>query len=190
MYKTCSTCMILWYVKISVSSFSLDWSRDLTAQTNPVILQKWLSFLYTPKHKNGLMQLKTTLLHKLLSRKVIINLSDVWTKRPNVQRKIWQELFFILIYRIRMRRSKYLFFDVCNEWQVRGESRSTSSFISTRSNRQISSRGIEGNVDKAESKSEAEQRVRAGGRQRGLPVNRRGQRGRQQTIRRGSQQSR
>ncbi len=49
-------------------------------------------------------------------------------------------------------------------------------------------RGIEGNVEKAESKSEAEQWVRAGGRQRGLPVNRRGQRGRQQTIRRGSQQ--
>ncbi len=57
-------------------------------------------------------------------------------------------------------------------------------------NRQISSRGFEGNVDKTESKSEAEQWVRAGGRQRGLPVHRRGQRGRQQTIRRGSQQSR
>ncbi len=57
----------------------------------------------------------------------------------------------------------------CNKWQVRGESRSTSSFICTRSNRQISSRGIEGNVEKAESKSEAEQWVRAGGRQRGLP---------------------
>ncbi len=55
----------------------------------------------------------------------------------------------------------------CNEWQVRGESRSTSSFISTRSNRQISSRGIEGNVDKAESKSEAEQWVRATNRQQG-----------------------
>ncbi len=55
---------------------------------------------------------------------------------------------------------------------------------------QISSRGIEGNVDKAESKSEAEQWVRAGGRQRGLPLNRRGQRGRQQMIRRGGQQSR
>ncbi len=39
----------------------------------------------------------------------------------------------------------------CNNWQVRGESRSTNSFISTRSNRQISSRGIESNVDKAES---------------------------------------
>ncbi len=57
-------------------------------------------------------------------------------------------------------------------------------------NRQISSRGIVSNVDKTESKSEAEQWVRAGGRQRGLPVHRRGQRGRQQTIRRGSQQSR
>ncbi len=55
---------------------------------------------------------------------------------------------------------------------------------------QTSSRGIESNVDKAESKSEAEQWVRAGGRQRGLPESRRGQRGRQQTIRRGSQQSR
>ncbi len=55
---------------------------------------------------------------------------------------------------------------------------------------QISSRGIESNVDKAGSKSEAEQWVRAGGRQRGLPESRRGQRGRQQTIRRGSQQSR
>ncbi len=39
-------------------------------------------------------------------------------------------------------------------------------------------------------KSEAEQWVRAGGRQRGLPEGRQGQRGRQQTIRRGSQQSR
>ncbi len=58
---------------------------------------------------------------------------------------------------------------MCNKWQVRGESRSTSSFNCTRSNRQISSRGIEGNVEKAESKSEAEQWVRAGGRQRGLP---------------------
>ncbi len=82
-----------------------------------------------------------------------------------------------------------LFF-LCNNWQVRGESRSTNSFISTRSNRQISSRGIESNVDKAESKSETEQWVRAGGRQRGLPEGRQGQRGRQQTIRRGSQQSR
>ncbi len=64
----------------------------------------------------------------------------------------------------------------CNEWLVRGESRSTCSFIKTkrRSNRQISSSGIEGNVDKAESKSEAEQWVRAGGRQRGLPVNQAG----------------
>ncbi len=52
----------------------------------------------------------------------------------------------------------------CNEWQVRGESRYTCSFISTRkrSNRQISSSGIEGNVDKAESKSEAEQWVGSG----------------------------
>ncbi len=34
---------------------------------------------------------------------------------------------------------------------------------------QTSSRGIEGNVEKAKSKSEAEQWVRAGSRQRGLP---------------------
>ncbi len=36
-------------------------------------------------------------------------------------------------------------------------------------NRQISGRGVEGNVEKAESKTETEQWVRAGGRQRGLP---------------------
>ncbi len=36
-------------------------------------------------------------------------------------------------------------------------------------NRQISDRGVEGNVEKAESKTETEQWVRAGGRQRGLP---------------------
>ncbi len=41
----------------------------------------------------------------------------------------------------------------CNKGLVRGESRSTCSFINTkrRSNRQISSSSIEGNVDKAES---------------------------------------
>ncbi len=36
-------------------------------------------------------------------------------------------------------------------------------------NRQISGRGVEGNVEKAGSKTETEQWVRAGGRQRGLP---------------------
>ncbi len=66
--KALSLCVCVWYDLVICedlfSSFSLCWIRDLlagslTAQTNPVILQTWLSFLYTPKHKNGHMQLKT-----------------------------------------------------------------------------------------------------------------------------------